>query len=129
VFARHRRHSAATRAAMKVWGLDTQCLDPQAHSPALTGAVMPEGHDADQFRKVVLDNFDMSLGTGLNKIKGKVFRIGHIGHFNDLMLMGTLSGVEMGLALAGVPHRAGGVLAAMDVLKAREAVAPMTKVA
>jgi alanine-glyoxylate transaminase/serine-glyoxylate transaminase/serine-pyruvate transaminase len=129
VFARHRRHGAATRAAMKVWGLETQCVDPQAHSPALTGAVMPDGHDADHFRKVVLDNFDMSLGTGLNKIKGKVFRIGHIGHFNDLMLMGTLSGVEMGLALAGVPHRAGGVLAAMDVLKAREAAPPLTKVA
>ena len=129
VFARHRRHSAATRAAMKVWGLETQCVDPQAHSPALTGAVMPDGHDADHFRKVVLDNFDMSLGTGLNRIKGKVFRIGHIGHFNDLMLMGTLSGVEMGLALAGVPHRAGGVLAAMDVLKAREVAPPLTKVA
>ena len=78
--------------------------------------------------KLVLENFDMSLGTGLNKIKGKVFRIGHIGHFNDLMLMGTLAGVEMGLALANVPHRAGGVLAAMDVLKAREA-APISKVA
>jgi alanine-glyoxylate transaminase / serine-glyoxylate transaminase / serine-pyruvate transaminase len=129
VFARHRRHSAATRAAMKVWGLDTQCVDPQAHSPALTGAVMPDGHDADHFRKVVLDNFDMSLGTGLNRIKGKVFRIGHIGHFNDLMLMGTLSGVEMGLDLARVPHRAGGVLAAMDVLKARDEVAAMPKVA
>jgi alanine-glyoxylate transaminase / serine-glyoxylate transaminase / serine-pyruvate transaminase len=128
VFARHRRHSAATRAAMKVWGLETQCQDPQAHSPALTGAVMPEGHDADAFRKVVLENFDMSLGTGLNKIKGKVFRIGHIGHFNDLMLMGTLSGVEMGLELAGVPHQTGGVVAAMDVLKKREAKA-MPKVA
>ncbi|CCD84173.1 serine-glyoxylate aminotransferase [Bradyrhizobium sp. ORS 285] len=128
VFARHRRHSLATRAAVKAWGLDTQCQDAQAHSPALTGVVMPEGHDADAFRKTVLENFDMSLGTGLNKIKGKVFRIGHIGHFNDLMLMGTLSGVEMGLALANVPHRAGGVLAAMDVLKAREA-APIPKVA
>ncbi|MDU6141470.1 pyridoxal-phosphate-dependent aminotransferase family protein, partial [Bradyrhizobium sp.] len=128
VFARHRRHSLATRAAVKAWGLDTQCQDPQAHSPALTGVVMPEGHDADQFRKLVLEHFDMSLGTGLNKIKGKVFRIGHIGHFNDLMLMGTLAGVEMGLALANVPHRAGGVLAAMDVLKAREA-APISKVA
>jgi len=121
VFARHRRHAAATRAAIKVWGLETQCQDPQAHSPALTGVVLPDGHDADHFRKVVLENFDMSLGTGLNKIKGKVFRIGHIGHFNDLMLMGTLSGVEMGLDLAHVPHRAGGVLAAMDVLKSREA--------
>ena len=128
VFARHKRHSAATRAAMKVWGLDTQCQDPQAHSPALTGVVMPEGHDADHFRKVVLENFDMALGTGLNKIKGRVFRIGHIGHFNDLMLMGTLSGVEMGLDLAKVPHRKGGVLAAMEVLTGREAV-PMREAA
>jgi alanine-glyoxylate transaminase/serine-glyoxylate transaminase/serine-pyruvate transaminase len=128
VFARHKRHSAATRAAMKVWGLETQCQDPQAHSPALTGVVMPEGHDADHFRKVVLDNFDMSLGTGLNKIKGKAFRIGHIGHFNDLMLMGTLSGVEMGLELAEVPHRKGGVLAAMEVLTHREA-APLREAA
>ena len=126
VFARHKRHSAATRAAVKAWGLETQCQDPQAHSPALTGVVMPDGHDADHFRKVVLDNFDMSLGTGLNKIKGKAFRVGHIGHFNDLMLMGTLSGIEMGLDLAKVPHRSGGVLAAMEVLKRREVV-PMSK--
>ena len=126
VFARHKRHSAATRAAVKAWGLETQCQDPHAHSPALTGVVIPEGHDADHFRKVVLDNFDMSLGTGLNKIKGKAFRIAHIGHFNDLMLMGTLSGVEMGLDLAKVPHRGGGVLAAMEVLKGRDVV-PMSK--
>ena len=118
-----KRHSAATRAAAKVWELETQCQEQGAHSPALTGVVMPEGHDADNFRKVVLENFDMSLGTGLNKIKGKVFRIGNIGHFNDLMLMGTLSGVEMGLDLAKVPHRSGGVLAAMDVLKGRDVVA------
>ena len=122
VFARHQRHSTATRAAIKVWGLETQCQEQGAHSPALTGVRMPEGHDADHFRKVVLENFDMSLGTGLNKIKGKVFRIGHIGHFNDLMLMGTLSGVEMGLDLAKVPYRYGGVLAAMEVLKARDRV-------
>jgi alanine-glyoxylate transaminase / serine-glyoxylate transaminase / serine-pyruvate transaminase len=126
VWARHKRHSAATRAAIKVWGLETQCADPNAHSPALTSVRMPEGHDADNLRKVVLENFDMSLGTGLNKVKGKVFRIGHIGHFNDLMLMGTLSGVEMGLDLAKVPHRSGGVLAAMEVLKGRDVV-PMTK--
>jgi alanine-glyoxylate transaminase/serine-glyoxylate transaminase/serine-pyruvate transaminase len=126
VFARHKRHSAATRAAAKAWGLETQCQDPHAHSPALTGVVMPDGHDADNFRKVVLENFDMSLGTGLNKIKGKVFRIGHIGHFNDLMLMGTLAGVEMGLDLAKAPHRSGGVLAAMEVLKGRDVV-PMPK--
>jgi len=106
---------------MKVWGLDTQCQEQGAHSPALTGVRMPEGHDSDHFRKIVLENFDMSLGTGLNKVKGKVFRIGHIGHFNDLMLMGTLSGVEMGLDLAKVPHRTGGVVAAMDVLKRRDA--------
>ncbi len=128
VFARHKRHSAATRAAAKVWGLETQCQDPHAHSPALTGIVMPEGHDADNFRKVVLENFDMALGTGLNKIKGKAFRVGHIGHFNDLMLMGTLSGIEMGLDLAKVPHRSGGVLAAMEVLKGRDVV-PMPKAA
>jgi len=106
-----------------VWGLETQCQEQGAHSPALTGVRMPDGHDSDAFRNVALENFDMSLGTGLNKVKGKVFRIGHIGHFNDLMLMGTLSGVEMGLDLADVPHRAGGVLAAMDVLKRREAAA------
>ena len=121
VFARHKRHSEATRAAMKVWGLETQCQEQGAHSPALTGVRMPEGHDADNFRKIVLENFDMSLGTGLNKVKGRLFRIGHIGHFNDLMLMGTLSGVEMGLDLAKVPHRSGGVVAAMEVLKRREA--------
>jgi alanine-glyoxylate transaminase/serine-glyoxylate transaminase/serine-pyruvate transaminase len=130
VFARHNRHGAATRAAVKAWGLETQCQDPHAHSPALTGVVMPEGHDADNFRQVVLEHFDMSLGTGLNKIKGRVFRIGHIGHFNDLMLMGTLSGIEMGLDLAKVPHRAGGVLAAMEVLKGRDVVAlPKSKAA
>ncbi|MDR3487347.1 MAG: aminotransferase class V-fold PLP-dependent enzyme [Bradyrhizobium sp.] len=130
VFARHKRHSAATRAAVKAWGLETQCQDPHAHSPALTGVAMPDGHDADNFRKVVLENFDMSLGTGLNKIKGKAFRIGHIGHFNDLMLMGTLAGVEMGLDLAKVPHRDGGVLAAMEVLKGREVVSmPKSKAA
>ena len=126
VFARHNRHGAATRAAVKGWGLETQCQDPHAHSPALTGVVMPQGHDADNFRKIVLEHFDMSLGTGLNKIKGKAFRIGHIGHFNDLMLMATLSGVEMGLDLAKVPHRGGGVLAAMEVLKGRDVV-PMPK--
>ena len=126
VFARHKRHSAATRAAVKAWGLETQCQDPHAHSPALTGVVMPDGHDADNFRKVVLDHFDMSLGTGLNRIKGKAFRVGHIGHFNDLMLMATLSGIEMGLDLAKIPHRGGGVLAAMEVLKGRDVV-PMPK--
>ena len=122
VFARHRRHGEATRAAVKAWGLETQCQEQGAHSPALTAVVMPEGHDADNFRKIVLEHFDMSLGTGLNKIKGKVFRIGHIGHFNDLMLMGTLSGIEMGFDVAKVPHRSGGVQAAMEVLTGRHAV-------
>jgi len=128
VFLRHKRHGAATRAAAKVWGLELVCLDPHAYSPALTAVMVPDGHDADAFRKIVLENFDMSLGTGLGRLKGKAFRIGHIGHFNDLMLMGTLSGVEMGLDLAKIPHRAGGVLAAMDVLKARDVV-PMQKAA
>ncbi|MDE2330011.1 MAG: aminotransferase class V-fold PLP-dependent enzyme [Bradyrhizobium sp.] len=130
VFARHIRHGSATRAAVKAWGLDLVCLDPHCYSPALTAVMVPEGHDADALRKVVLENFDMSLGAGLGKIKGKAFRIGHIGHLNDLMLMGTLAGVEMGLDLAKVPHRSGGVQAAMDVLKAREVVsAPKSKVA
>jgi alanine-glyoxylate transaminase/serine-glyoxylate transaminase/serine-pyruvate transaminase len=130
VFARHKRHGAATRAAAKAWGLDLVCLDPQAYSPALTAVMVPDGHDADAFRKAVLDNFDMSLGTGLGKLKGRAFRIGHIGHFNDLMLMGTLSGVEMGLDLAKVPHRSGGVIAAMDILKQRDVVAmPQSKAA
>jgi alanine-glyoxylate transaminase/serine-glyoxylate transaminase/serine-pyruvate transaminase len=130
VFARHKRHGAATRAAAKAWGLDLVCLDPQAYSPALTAIMVPDGHDADAFRKTVLENFDMSLGTGLGKLKGRAFRIGHIGYFNDLMLMGTLSGVEMGLDLAKVPHRAGGVIAAMDILKSRDVVAmPQSKAA
>ena len=119
VFARHKRYSAAARAATEAWGLENLCLDPREYSPILTAVVMPEGHDADQFRKVTLDNFDMSLGAGLSKVKGKVFRIGHLGHFNDLMLMGTLAGVEMALDLAKVPHRKGGVMAAMDVLTGR----------
>jgi alanine-glyoxylate transaminase / serine-glyoxylate transaminase / serine-pyruvate transaminase len=116
VLKRHQRHSAATRAAVAAWGLEVLCRDSRAYSDSLTGVLMPQGHDADAFRQVVLDKFDMSLGTGLSKVKGKVFRIGHLGHFNDLMLMGTLSGVEMGLALARVPHTSGGVDAAMAVL-------------
>jgi alanine-glyoxylate transaminase / serine-glyoxylate transaminase / serine-pyruvate transaminase len=130
VFARHKRHGAAARAAAKAWGLELVCLDPQAYSPALTAIMVPDGHDADAFRKVVLETFDMSLGTGLGKLKGRAFRIGHIGYFNDLMLMGTLSGVEMGLDLAKVPHRSGGVNAAMEVLKGRDVVAmPKSKAA
>jgi alanine-glyoxylate transaminase/serine-glyoxylate transaminase/serine-pyruvate transaminase len=123
VLTRHRRHSAATRAAVTAWGLEVLCQDPRAHSDSLTGVMMPAGHDADAFREVVLKHFDMSLGTGLSKVKGKVFRIGHLGHFNDLMLMGTLSGVEMGLDLARVPHKRGGVDAAMAVLTGPAAAA------
>jgi alanine-glyoxylate transaminase/serine-glyoxylate transaminase/serine-pyruvate transaminase len=116
VFARHDRHAAATRAAVRAWGMEILCADPREYSSALTAVMMPEGHDADEFRETVLAHFDMSLGTGLARLKGKVFRIGHLGHFNDLMLMGTLAGVEMGFVSAGVPHREGGVIAAMDVL-------------
>jgi alanine-glyoxylate transaminase/serine-glyoxylate transaminase/serine-pyruvate transaminase len=121
VFARHLRHAAATRAAVRHWGLEILCQREDEHSPILTAVIMPDGHDADRFRDVVLQNFDMSLGAGLTKVKGRVFRIGHLGHFNDLMLMGTLSGVEMGLAVANVPFRVGGVLAAMAVLTGKEA--------
>jgi alanine-glyoxylate transaminase/serine-glyoxylate transaminase/serine-pyruvate transaminase len=129
VFARHKRHAAAARAAVDAWGLENLCLDQREYSPILTAVVMPEGHDADQFRKVTLDNFDMSLGAGLSKIKGKVFRIGHLGHFNDLMLMGTLAGVEMALGLAKVPHKAGGVMAAMNVLTGNGTAATKAAVA
>lgn len=117
VFARHKRHGEATRKAVQAWGLETQCTVEEEHSPVLTGVRMPEGHSADAFRKTVLEAFDMSLGSGLGKIADKVFRIGHLGDFNDLMLMGTLSGVEMGLGLAGVPHQKGGVQAAMKHLE------------
>ena len=121
VFARHARLAEATRQAARAWGLDILCADPARYSNSLTAVVMPEGHDADALRRVVLDNFDMSLGAGLGKVAGRVFRIGHLGHFNELMLCGTLAGVEMGLALAGVPHREGGVQAAMDCLAATAA--------
>jgi alanine-glyoxylate transaminase/serine-glyoxylate transaminase/serine-pyruvate transaminase len=116
VFRRHDRHAEATRRAASTWGLEILCLEPKEYSSALTALLMPAGHDADKFRKTVLNAFDMSLGAGLTKVAGKVFRIGHLGSFNDLMLMGTLSGVEMGLSLAGVPHRKGGAQAAMDYL-------------
>jgi alanine-glyoxylate transaminase/serine-glyoxylate transaminase/serine-pyruvate transaminase len=118
VFARHDRHAEATRRAVRAWGLEVLCLDPEEYSSSLTAILMPVGHDADRFRTGVLEHFDMSLGTGLSKLAGKVFRIGHLGDFNDLMLMGTLSGVEMGLEVAAVPHRKGGVSAAMEFLAA-----------
>lgn len=116
VFARHTRFAEATRCAVRAWGLEVFCANPAALSSSLTTVLMPEGHDADKFRRIVLDNFDMSLGVGLAKLAGKVFRIGHLGDFNELTLMGALAGVEMGLTLAGVPHRPGGVAAAMDYL-------------
>lgn len=116
VFARHDRHAEATRRAVKAWGLEVLCLNPEEYSSSLTAVLMPPGHNADELRKLVLDQFNMSLGSGLAKLQGKVFRIGHLGDFNDLMLAGTLAGVEMGLALAGVPHAKGGVAAALDYL-------------
>ena len=116
VFARHDRHAEATRRAVRAWGLEILCKDPKYYSSVLTAVVMPQGHNADAFRKVVLENFDMSLGSGLSKVAGKVFRIGHLGDFNDLTLVGTLGGVEMGLELAGVPHKKGGTQVAMEYL-------------
>ncbi|MFN3853292.1 MAG: pyridoxal-phosphate-dependent aminotransferase family protein [Phreatobacter sp.] len=118
VFARHIRHGEATRRAVAAWGLENLCTNPKHFSPVLTAVVMPEGHDADRLRAIILDAFDMSLGTGLSKVAKKVFRIGHLGDINDLTLIGTLAGVEMGLSLAGVPHKAGGVAAAMSYLAA-----------
>jgi len=116
VFARHQRFAEATRRAVVAWGLEVLAAKPEEYSPALTAVVMPAGHDADAFRQVVLDRFDMSLGAGLGKLKGTVFRIGHLGDFNDLMLAGTLGGVEMGLAVSGVPFTRGGVTAALEYL-------------
>ncbi|MBV8925071.1 MAG: alanine--glyoxylate aminotransferase family protein [Bradyrhizobium sp.] len=119
VFARHQRLAAAARAAVTHWGLEVLCQDPAEYSPVLTAVSMPPGHDADQFRKVVLESSNMSLGSGLGKVAGKVFRIGHLGECNELTLLGALSGVEMGLAAAGVPHRSGGVEAAIKSLEER----------
>jgi alanine-glyoxylate transaminase / serine-glyoxylate transaminase / serine-pyruvate transaminase len=116
VFARHDRFAEATRRAVRAWGLEILCADPREYSSSLTAVVMPAGHDADAFRKIALERFDMSLGTGLGRLKGKVFRIGHLGDFNDLMLAGTLSGVEMALAAADVPFARGGITAALDFL-------------
>ncbi len=117
-FRRHQRYGDATRAAVRAWGLDILCEEPSEYSNSLTAVVLPDGHNADRLREIILEKFDMSLGTGLGQLAGKVFRIGHLGAFNDLTLAGTLSGVEMGLALAGVPHKPGGVQAALDSLAA-----------
>ncbi len=120
VFARHSRLAEACRRAVRAWGLEILCQEPREYSDSLTAVLMPEGHDADGFRKVVLERYNMSLGNGLSKVAGKVFRIGHLGDFNELSLAGTLAGVEMGLATAGVPHQKGGVQAAMDYLSGGE---------
>ncbi|MEV0389188.1 aminotransferase class V-fold PLP-dependent enzyme [Nonomuraea sp. NPDC050643] len=117
VFARHDRHAEATRRAVRGWGLEVLCADEREHSSALTAVLMPGGHDADAVRRLILERYDMSLGTGLGRLAGRVFRIGHLGHFNDLMLAGTLSGVEMGLGAAGVPIKEGGARAALTYLE------------
>ncbi|HEX6450237.1 MAG TPA: aminotransferase class V-fold PLP-dependent enzyme [Trebonia sp.] len=117
VFARHARHAEATRAAVRAWGLEVLCADEREYSGSLTAVLMPEGHDADKVREIILERFDMSLGTGLGRLAGRVFRIGHLGHFNDLTLAGTLAGVQMGLQLAGAPIEPAGVDAALDILR------------
>ncbi len=127
VFARHARHAEATRRAVRAWGLEILCANAEEYSNTLTAVMMPAGHDADALRKTILEAYDMSLGTGLGRLAGKVFRIGHLGDFNDLTLMGTLAGVEMGLALAHVPHQQGGAAAAMAYLT--EAAAGRSSVA
>jgi alanine-glyoxylate transaminase/serine-glyoxylate transaminase/serine-pyruvate transaminase len=117
VFARHDRHAEATRRAVQAWGLEVLCADPREYSSSLTAVLLPEPHDADKVRRIILERFDMSLGTGLGRLAGRVFRIGHLGQFDDLSLAGTLAGVEMGLAAAGVPIERGGVTAALRVLE------------
>ncbi len=129
VFARHQRHAEATRRAVRGWGLEVLCRNPEEYSGALTAVMMPDGHDADAFRRVVLERFDLSLGTGLGKLAKRVFRIGHLGWFNDLMLCGTLCGVEMGLAAYGVPHRDQGVAAALAHLRDNESLAAHARAA
>ena len=120
VVVRHARHGEATRRAVRGWGLEILCANPEEYSNSLTAVMMPAGHDADALRRTILERYDMSLGAGLTKLAGKVFRIGHLGNFNDLMLAGTLAGVEMGLAVAGVPHQPGGIRAALEYLAAAE---------
>jgi alanine-glyoxylate transaminase/serine-glyoxylate transaminase/serine-pyruvate transaminase len=118
VFARHNRHAAATRAAVRGWGLEVLCADEREYSSSLTAVLLGEEQDADKVRRIILERFDMSLGAGLGKLAGRVFRIGHLGDFNDLTLAGTLSGVQMGLELAGVPVDPAGLQAALEVLRA-----------
>ena len=116
VFKRHKRHADATRIAVETWGLEILAKNPIERSDSITAIMTPEGHDSDNLRKIIYDNYNMSLGTGLNKVKGRVFRIGHLGDLNDLTLAGTLSGVEMGLNQSGIPFKKGGVMAALDFL-------------
>jgi alanine-glyoxylate transaminase/serine-glyoxylate transaminase/serine-pyruvate transaminase len=116
VFKRHRRHADATRIAVETWGLEILAKNPIERSDSITAIMVPDGHDSDNLRKIIYDNYNMSLGTGLNKVKGKVFRIGHMGDLNDLTLAGTLSGVEMGLKQSGIPFKKGGIMAALDFL-------------
>ena len=118
VFARHQRLAAACRTAVYAWGLEVQCADTTVYSPVLTGVVLPQGFDADAVRQLIYERFNMSLGTGLGQVKGRMFRIGHLGECNDLSLLSALAGCEMGLHLAGVPLLGSGVQAAMDLLQA-----------
>ena len=129
VFARHQRWAQGVRNAVKTWGLETQCADASVHSPILTGVMMPQGVDADAVRKIIYDRFDCSLGTGLGKLKGKMFRIGHLGDSNDLTLIAALAACEMGLKLAGVKLAGSGVHAAMDFFASHAAVVPERKAA
>ncbi|HYF19708.1 MAG TPA: aminotransferase class V-fold PLP-dependent enzyme [Ramlibacter sp.] len=129
VFARHRRWGEGVRTAVRAWGLEIQCLDPAVYSPVLTGVVVPEGIDADAVRQLIWERFDLSLGTGLGKVKGRMFRIGHLGDCNDLTLMAALSGCEMGLKLAGVKLAGSGVQAAMDHFASHAPAAPLARAA
>jgi alanine-glyoxylate transaminase/serine-glyoxylate transaminase/serine-pyruvate transaminase len=116
VFARHDRLAEATRRAVKAWGLETVCRDPKYYSPTLTAVLLPEGHNADAFRALALDTFNISYGSSFGPFAGRYFRIGHLGDLNDTMLMGALAATEMTLSLARIPHKKGGVQAAMDYL-------------
>ena len=123
VFARHERHAETTRRAARGWGLEILCRDPKYYSPTITGVMLPEGHDAEAYRAMALDQFDISYGTSFGRWAGRYFRIGHLGDTNDLTILGALAGAEMALALAGVPHKKGGVQAAMDYLTGPHAAA------
>jgi alanine-glyoxylate transaminase/serine-glyoxylate transaminase/serine-pyruvate transaminase len=127
VFKRHDRHAEAARRAVRAWGLEILCANPAEYSSSLTAVLMPEGHSEIKFREMVLERFNLSLGSGLTKLRDKVFRIGHLGDFNDLMLCGTLCGIEMGLELARVPHKRGGAAAAMDYLTSQPSAASANK--